>query len=40
MTGRNGLPADFAGVAVFLAGPASAYLTGQTICVDGGFSVH
>ncbi|MEW9529510.1 SDR family NAD(P)-dependent oxidoreductase [Microbispora sp. NPDC049125] len=40
MTGRNGIPADFAGAAVFLAGDASAYVTGQAICVDGGFSVH
>ncbi|GAA3128636.1 SDR family NAD(P)-dependent oxidoreductase [Streptosporangium carneum] len=40
MTGRNGLPADFAGIAVLLAGQAGAYLTGQTVCVDGGFSVH
>ncbi|MCC5575771.1 SDR family oxidoreductase [Microtetraspora sp. AC03309] len=40
MTGRNGLPADFAGIAAFLAGDASAYVTGQNICVDGGFSVH
>ena len=39
MTGRNGRPADFAGVAVFLAGRASDYVTGQTIFVDGGFSV-
>jgi NAD(P)-dependent dehydrogenase (short-subunit alcohol dehydrogenase family) len=40
MTGRNGVPADFAGTAVFLAGDASAYVTGQEIRVDGGFSVH
>ncbi|WP_067169923.1 SDR family NAD(P)-dependent oxidoreductase [Microtetraspora niveoalba] len=40
MTGRNGVPDDFAGIAVFLAGDASAYVTGQAICVDGGFSVH
>jgi NAD(P)-dependent dehydrogenase (short-subunit alcohol dehydrogenase family) len=39
MTGRNGQPADFAGVAVFLASPASDYVTGQTLYVDGGFSV-
>jgi NAD(P)-dependent dehydrogenase (short-subunit alcohol dehydrogenase family) len=39
MVGRNGLTADFAGVAVFLASPACAYVTGQTIFVDGGFSV-
>ena len=39
MTGRNGSPEDFAGVAVFLASRASDYLTGQTLYVDGGFSV-
>jgi NAD(P)-dependent dehydrogenase (short-subunit alcohol dehydrogenase family) len=38
MIGRNGLPADFAGAAVFLASAASAYVTGQIIRVDGGFS--
>ncbi len=32
-------PADFAGVAVFLASRASDYVTGQTLYVDGGFSV-
>jgi gluconate 5-dehydrogenase len=40
MIGRNGEPSDYEGVAVFLAGDASAYVTGQTIFVDGGFSVH
>jgi gluconate 5-dehydrogenase len=40
MVGRNGLPEDFAGAAVFLASRSSAYVTGQSICVDGGFSVH
>jgi NAD(P)-dependent dehydrogenase (short-subunit alcohol dehydrogenase family) len=39
MVGRNGEPADFAGVAVFLASRASDYITGQTLYVDGGFSV-
>ncbi|WP_369173054.1 SDR family NAD(P)-dependent oxidoreductase [Streptomyces sp. R28] len=39
MTGRNGELADFTGIAVFLAGDASSYVTGQTIFVDGGFSV-
>jgi NAD(P)-dependent dehydrogenase (short-subunit alcohol dehydrogenase family) len=38
MTGRNGQAADFEGVAVFLASRASAYVTGQVIFVDGGFS--
>ncbi|AZK95841.1 MULTISPECIES: SDR family NAD(P)-dependent oxidoreductase [Streptomyces] len=40
MTGRNGLAEDFAGAAVFLASGASAYLTGQSVFVDGGLSVH
>lgn len=39
MLGRNGLPEDFAGAAVFLASPAAAYVTGQVLRVDGGFSV-
>ncbi|WP_040167098.1 SDR family NAD(P)-dependent oxidoreductase [Microbacterium gorillae] len=38
--GRNGTPEDFGAAAVFLAGPGSSYVTGQTIAVDGGFSVH
>jgi gluconate 5-dehydrogenase len=40
LVGRNGLAEDFAGVAVFLASRASAYVTGQSVFVDGGFSVH
>ncbi|MET9058730.1 SDR family oxidoreductase [Streptomyces antibioticus] len=40
MVGRNGLAGDFAGAAVFLASRASGYVTGQSIFVDGGFSVH
>jgi gluconate 5-dehydrogenase len=39
MIKRNGVPADFAGVALFLASNASDFITGQTIHVDGGFSV-
>jgi NAD(P)-dependent dehydrogenase (short-subunit alcohol dehydrogenase family) len=38
MVGRNGRVEDFRGVAVFLASAASAYVTGQAIFVDGGFS--
>jgi NAD(P)-dependent dehydrogenase (short-subunit alcohol dehydrogenase family) len=38
MIGRNGEPSDFEGIAVFLASRASDYVTGQVICVDGGFS--
>lgn len=33
---RLGLPADMAGVALFLASPLAAYVCGQTIPVDGG----
>lgn len=36
---RWGAPEDFAGLAVWLAGPGSAYLTGQTVVLDGGYSV-
>jgi gluconate 5-dehydrogenase len=35
---RWGLPQELAGVAVFLASPASNYINGQIIYVDGGFS--
>jgi 3-oxoacyl-[acyl-carrier protein] reductase len=34
---RTGSPEDVAGLVVYLASDASAYLTGQTISVDGGF---
>ncbi len=37
--GRWGMPADMAGVAVFLASAASDFVTGAAIPVDGGFSV-
>ena len=36
---RIGLPEDIAGVAHFLASPASAYLTGQSLVVDGGETI-
>ncbi len=34
--GRFGLPEDIAGAAVFLAGDSAAYITGQTIHINGG----
>ncbi|MFZ9438706.1 MAG: SDR family NAD(P)-dependent oxidoreductase, partial [Hylemonella sp.] len=36
--GRNGELADLYGTSVFLASEASAYVTGQTLMVDGGFT--
>jgi 3-oxoacyl-[acyl-carrier protein] reductase len=36
---RIGRPDDVANVVLFLAGPASAYLTGQVLTVDGGLSL-
>ena len=36
--GRNGELCDLEGITVFLASPASDYITGQTIYVDGGFT--
>jgi NAD(P)-dependent dehydrogenase (short-subunit alcohol dehydrogenase family) len=36
---RIGQPEDIGGVAVFLASRAAAYLTGQTLVVDGGITV-
>jgi len=35
---RLGQPEDMVGTAIFLASPAAAFLTGQTIYVDGGFT--
>jgi NAD(P)-dependent dehydrogenase (short-subunit alcohol dehydrogenase family) len=36
---RLGSPRDIAGAAVFLAAPAGAWLTGQSIVIDGGASI-
>jgi 2-deoxy-D-gluconate 3-dehydrogenase len=38
--GRWGAPNDLSGVAVFLAAPASDFITGTAIPVDGGYSVQ
>jgi 3-oxoacyl-[acyl-carrier protein] reductase len=36
---RLGKPEDVAGLAVFLASPEAAYITGQVFTVDGGLSL-
>lgn len=36
---RVGFPSDMYGLALFLASPASSYVTGQQITIDGGFSL-
>ncbi|MFT5574603.1 MAG: 3-oxoacyl-[acyl-carrier protein] reductase [Bermanella sp.] len=37
---RFGQPQDIAGPVLFLCSPAASYITGQTLPVDGGFSVQ
>ena len=36
---RWGTPADFGGLAVYLTSDASSYHTGDTLVVDGGYSI-
>ena len=38
-TGRWGKPEELQGAVVFLASPASDYVTGAVLTVDGGYSV-
>ena len=38
--GRNGQLEDLAGITVFFASPASNYITGQTLHIDGGFTAR
>ena len=37
---RRGEPADIANAALFLAAPESSFITGQLLCVDGGWVMH
>ena len=38
IVGRNSVPADLVGAAIFLSSPASSYINAQTLYVDGGFT--
>lgn len=37
--GRLGTPQDIAAAAAFLMSPEASFITGQTLTVDGGFSL-
>jgi NAD(P)-dependent dehydrogenase (short-subunit alcohol dehydrogenase family) len=36
---RVGTPHDIAGAVLFLTSPAASFITGQTLPVDGGYSI-
>jgi 3-oxoacyl-[acyl-carrier protein] reductase len=38
--GRVGRPSDIAGAVLFLSSPAAAFITGQALAVDGGYSIR
>ena len=37
--GRLGVPEDVAGAVAFLCGPDAAWITGQTVVIDGGITL-
>jgi len=37
--GRSGVPVDLGGAVAFLASPSAAFITGQNLAVDGGWTV-
>ena len=36
----RGVPADVAGAVLFFCAPESSFITGQLLCVDGGWVMH
>lgn len=38
--GRIGVPEEVSALVAFLCLPAASYITGQTVCVDGGMTVN
>lgn len=38
--GRNGQLEDLHGLAIYLCSPASSFMTGQTLFLDGGFTAR
>lgn len=38
--GRLGDPSEVSSLVAFLCLPASSYITGQIICIDGGMSIN
>ena len=38
--GRTGEPEEVSALVAFICLPAASYITGQTICVDGGMTIN